>query len=113
MAYKKQSDRAKILRDELSRHNHAYFILGRTEISDGQYDLMMRELYQIEEEFPDLATPDSPTQRVGSNPADNFTEVTHLTPMLSLRNAFNTEEFLAWHSQVSSLLNQPNFDMVC
>ena len=113
MVYKKQSDRAKILRDELNRHNHAYFILGRTEISDGQYDLMMRELYQIEEEFPDLATPDSPTQRVGSNPADNFTEVTHLTPMLSLRNAFNTEEFLAWHSQVSSLLNQPNFDMVC
>lgn len=113
MAYKKQSDRAKILRDELSRHNHAYFILGRTEISDGQYDLMMRELYQIEEEFPDLATPDSPTQRVGAKPADNFTEVTHLTPMLSLRNAFNKEEFLAWHNQVSSLLNQPNFDMVC
>ena len=104
MVYKKQSDRARILRDELSRHNHAYFILGRPEISDSQYDFMMRELYQIEEEFPDLATSDSPTQRVGANPADNFAAVTHPTPMLSLRNAFNVEEFLTWHRQVSSLL---------
>ena len=113
MADKKAAKRAKALREELNRHNHLYFVLDQPESSDAQYDALMRELRQIEEKHPALTTSDSPTQRVGAELAEGFAEVEHPRPMLSLRNAFDEEEFLNWHRQVSGLLELTSFDMVC
>ncbi|MCL5808220.1 MAG: NAD-dependent DNA ligase LigA, partial [Deltaproteobacteria bacterium] len=73
-------------------HNRRYHQLDAPEITDTQYDSLMRELQTLEMEFPTLAAPDSPTQRVGAPPLDKFAPVTHLTPMLSLANAFSAEE---------------------
>ena len=73
----------------------------------------MRELRAIEDEHPELVTPDSPTQRVGEAPAAGFAEVQHSRPMLSLANAFDDDEFLAWHRRVADLLEREEFEMVC
>ena len=101
------------LRDELNRHNHLYHVLDRTEISDAQYDALFRQLREIEEANPELVTPDSPTQRVGDEPAEGFVQAEHPVPMLSLGNAFNEEELVAWHRRVAGLLETDAFDMVC
>ena len=105
--------RAAALRDDLNRHNHLYYVLDRPEISDGQYDELIRELREIESQHPDLLTPDSPTQRVGAEPAQGFADVRHSVPMLSLANAFDDDELFAWHTRVSGLLDVETFDMVC
>ena len=101
------------LRDELNRHNHLYHVLNRPEISDAQYDALFRQLREIEEANPELVTPDSPTQRVGDEPAEGFVQAEHPVPMLSLGNAFNEEELVAWHRRVAGLLEADAFDMVC
>ena len=101
------------LRDELNRHNYLYHALDQPEISDAQYDALMKELRQLEGEHPALVTSDSPTQRVGAEPARGFEEVRHPLPMLSLANAFDDEEFIAWHNRVANLLERTDFDMVC
>ena len=101
------------LRDELNRHNHLYHVLDRPETSDAQYDALFRELREIEEANPELVTPDSPTQRVGAEPAEGFVQAEHSVPMLSLGNAFNEEELVAWHRRVAGLLETDAFDMVC
>ena len=101
------------LRDELNRHNHLYHVLNRPEVSDAQYDALFRELREIEVANPDLVTPDSPTQRVGAEPAEGFVQAEHPVPMLSLGNAFNEEELVAWHRRVAGLLETDAFDMVC
>jgi DNA ligase (NAD+) len=82
------------LRALIDNHNHRYYVLDDPEVSDAEYDRLMLELRALEKEFPDLVTPDSPTQRVGAAPAAAFGVVTHKVPMLSLENAF-TEEDLA------------------
>ena len=105
--------RANRLRDELNRHNNLYFVLDQPEISDAQYDKLFRELRQLEEQHPELVTPDSPTQRVGAEPAEWFAEARHPVPLLSLANAFDEEEFLAWHRRIANLLEADGFDMVC
>ena len=101
------------LRDELNRHNHLYHVLDRPEISDAQYDALFRQLREIEGANPELVTPDSPTQRVGAEPAEGFVQAEHPVPMLSLGNAFNEEELVAWHRRVAGLLETDGFDMVC
>ena len=101
------------LRERLNHHNYRYYVLDRPEISDAQYDELMRELRAIETEHLELVTPDSPTQRVGAQPADGFTQVAHPRPMFSLGNAFDDDEFMAWHKRVSDLLEGEPFDMVC
>ena len=105
--------RAGEFRCELARHNYLYFVLDKPEISDGQYDVLIRELRRLEEENPELVTPDSPTQRVGAEPADGFVQAEHPVPMLSLGNAFDDDEFLAWHRRTANLLEDTSFDMVC
>ncbi len=105
--------RAEELRGELNFHNYRYYVLSDPVIGDGQYDLLIRELREIEAEHPDLLTPDSPTQRVGGEPSPAFTEVEHARPMLSLGNAFDFEELTAWHRRVTGLLDGEAFDMVC
>ncbi|MDX1932227.1 MAG: NAD-dependent DNA ligase LigA [Capsulimonadales bacterium] len=86
------ADRVEALRAEIARHNHAYHVLDRPTISDAEYDALMRELQAIEAKYPDLVTPDSPTQRVGDAPLTAFGSVTHGRPMLSLGNAFSADE---------------------
>ena len=107
------AERAAELRRELNYHNHRYYTLDDSVISDGQYDSLMRELRRLETEHPELFTPDSPTQRVGGDPSPAFTEVEHSRPMLSLGNAFDFDDLAAWHRRITGLLDDAAFDMVC
>ena len=84
--------RMKTLKAAILYHNRRYYQLDSPEITDAKYDDLMRELQALETEFPSLAAPDSPTQRVGAPPLNKFASVAHLTPMLSLANAFSAEE---------------------
>ena len=101
------------LRKELNFHNYRYYALDDPEISDAEYDRLMRELRQLEEENPELVTADSPTQRVGAAPSEGFSQVQHTQPMLSLANAFNLEELEAWYRRTKNLLDDVEFDLVC
>ena len=94
MNHETARSRIESLRTTILHHNSRYYQLDDPEIADADYDLLLRELTDLETEFPDLITPDSPTQRVGAPPLDNFGTVTHQTPMLSLANAFSDEEIL-------------------
>ncbi|MDI6746756.1 MAG: NAD-dependent DNA ligase LigA [Rhodocyclaceae bacterium] len=90
------SAQAAVLRAELERHNHAYYVLDAPTIPDAEYDRLFRELQEIEAAHPELRTADSPTQRVGGAPLAAFRQVAHGVPMLSLNNAFSTEEVAAF-----------------
>ncbi len=92
--------RAQQLRKEINRHNQRYYQLDAPQISDFDYDMLMRELQDIEAACPELITADSPTQRVGSEPLSTFQQVKHRVPMLSLDNAFGLEEFRSFDSRV-------------
>ena len=107
------TERIDDLRAQIRRHDHLYHVKDAPEISDAEFDRQMRELRQLEEQYPALVTPDSPTQRVGGAPADGFQEVTHRRAMLSLGNAFDDEELVAWHTRISDMLETDRFDMVC
>ncbi|MBI4543356.1 MAG: NAD-dependent DNA ligase LigA [Gemmatimonadetes bacterium] len=91
--------RAAELRRVLNRAIHAYYVLGAPELSDAEYDRLFRDLQDLEAAHPDLATPDSPTLRVGAEPAESLGKRRHLVPMLSLANAFSDEELLAWEER--------------
>src|ERR687891_144609 len=104
--------RVEELRDLINYHNYRYHVLDDPEISDAEYDELMRELRSLEEEFPELVTPDSPTQRVGSRPSQLFAPVRHRTRMLSLDNAFSWEELNAWGKRVERALGR-QADFVC
>ena len=80
------------LREEINAHNYSYYVLDDPEVPDSEYDRLLRELGDIEEQNPELITPDSPTQRVGATPLDSFSEVKHEVPMLSLGNAFSDQD---------------------
>jgi len=88
------------LRERIRFHDYRYYVLNQSEISDAEYDELMRQLKQLEERDPELVTPDSPTQRVGGMPHEAFRPIRHRVPMLSLDNAYNTEELEAWHQRV-------------
>ena len=113
MAYAQATQRVTELREELNLHNHRYYILDDPIVSDGQYDGLMAELRRLEEEYPELLVPESPTQRVGAAPAEGFTQVAHQLPMLSLGNAFDDDGVAAWHRRVQNLLDGADFDMAC
>jgi len=89
------------LRDELRHHGHLYYVLDAPVWTDAQYDVRMNELRALEAEHPELVTGDSPTQRVGGKPKEGFVKVAHSRPMLSLDNAYNEEELLAWSERVA------------
>jgi len=101
------------LRGLINYHNYRYYVLDSPEISDPEYDELMRQLRQLEAEHPELITPDSPTQRVGAPPVEAFGVVEHPEPLLSLANAFSYEELAAWHKRASNLLGAQHFDLVC
>ncbi len=106
------------LRAEIEKHNHQYYVLDDPLISDVEFDAMFRELQTLEAQYPELATADSPTQRIGAAPLKSFAEVVHRTPMLSLNNAFNDEEVRSFDARVREALGvavveyavEPKFD---
>ena len=88
------------LRTEIEQHDYRYYVLDTPSVPDAEYDRLMRELQSLEVKFPRLVVPESPTQRVGGQPAEGFEEVRHRTPMLSLANAFSAEEIQQFHERV-------------
>ena len=100
------------LRKELRRHEHLYYVLDQPEITDAEYDDLMRQLRDLEESHPELAALDSPTQRVGGKPREGFVKVPHSSAMLSLDNALNEAELRAFDSRVRELLAGADFSYV-
>src|SRR3954451_14870033 len=98
--------RAAELRDRLNEANHRYHVLDQPLIDDAEYDALLRELVQLEADHPELVTSDSPTQRVGAPPSTQFATVAHPQPMLSLANAKNEQEFLAWGERLGRRLGE-------
>ena len=88
-------DQVDSLRGQLRYHNHRYYVLDDPEVPDAEYDRLFRELQALEQDYPELVSRDSPTQRVGAEALKVFGEVTHTIPMLSLGNAFSDEELEA------------------
>ncbi|MEW8304766.1 MAG: NAD-dependent DNA ligase LigA, partial [Candidatus Thiodiazotropha sp.] len=86
------AQRIESLREEINYHNRQYYVFDEPKIADAAYDRLLRELKQLESEYPQFITPDSPTQRVGDKPLEGFEEVVHRLPMLSLDNAFDEAE---------------------
>ncbi len=105
--------RAAELREQLNHHSYRYYVLDDPQISDAEFDRLLRELQDIEAERPDLVTPDSPTQRVGAEPVSDFGTVTHPVPLLSLANVFDFDELRAWQARTARLLDGEPFDLVC
>ncbi len=99
--------RVEFLRNEINKHNYYYYIENNPIISDFEYDNLFKELKELEEKYPELYDPNSPTQRIGSKPAEEFAEVEHRIPMLSLENAFSIEELLDFNNRVLRLLDNP------
>jgi len=94
------------LRQKIEYHNYLYYVKDASEISDAEYDRMFRELLELEKAHPELASPDSPTQRVGGEPLERFNKVEHRAPMLSLANAFSEEELRAFNTRIAKLLER-------
>lgn len=113
MDLKTAEKRARELRQELAHHNYRYYVLDSPEVSDAQYDRLMRELQELEGQFPQLVTSDSPTQRVGGEAAEKFEKVVHRAPMLSLANVFNDEEFSDFHERIIKLSGESEVTYVC
>ena len=92
------------LRRQLEEHNHRYYVLDDPLISDAEYDRLFRRLVELEKEYPELATPDSPTQKVGAPPLEKFATVQHTVPMLSLNNAKDAEELKEFEERIQRFL---------
>jgi len=107
------SKRIDELRSEIREHNHRYYILDDPVVSDAQFDVMLKELKQLEAENPKLVTPDSPTQRVGVPVGDLFRPVTHLRPLFSLDNAETREDLEAWEQRMERQLGEAPSGYVC
>ena len=104
--------RAEELRSQVNYHDYLYYVKDQPEVSDAEYDELMRRLRAIEEHYPELITPDSPTQRVPNVPVQAFGVVEHRDPLLSLANAFNFTQLQAWHKRASNLAGTGDFQMV-
>lgn len=100
------------LRRELNRHNHNYYVLNAPEISDKDFDMLLKELERLEAEHPEMADPLSPTQRVGSDLSKGFEHVVHARPMMSLSNTYSVEDVDDWFDRVSRALDGEEFDIV-
>ena len=100
------------LREKIRYHNYRYYVLDDLTVSDAEYDRLMRDLIELEKKYPRYITPSSPTQRVGIEPVSEFTTVKHIAPMLSLTNAFSTEELRAFNQRVKKLIPQKKLEYV-
>ncbi len=106
MSRREARARVEELRREIRRHEHLYYVAARPEISDLAFDQLMSELRGLEERYPELAAPDSPTQRVGGAPLDELKQARHATPMLSLDNSYNEGELGEWLARVRRALGR-------
>ena len=106
-------ERIEILRTQINRNNYLYYALDQPEVTDAEYDAQMLELKALEEQFPYLITPDSPTQRVGTSPLEAFGVVAHPRPLLSLANAFSDADLASWYNRSLKLLGGRAFEIVC
>ena len=112
MTHAEATARAAHLASELHRHNRLYYVEARPEISDQQFDALLRELQDIEAQFPDLQTPDSPTLRVGGAPLEGFTQITHAVRMMSLDNTYSPEEMTEFFARVQKGLGREKVECV-
>jgi DNA ligase (NAD+) len=110
MAPRDPAKRAAKLRREIEGHNHRYYVLDDPVVSDPDYDGLLRELRELEEEHPELRTPDSPTQRVGGRPLQRFASVRHPIPMVSLGNARDEEELRGWEKRLHNAMERRGLD---
>ncbi|TCI67089.1 NAD-dependent DNA ligase LigA [Exiguobacterium sp. SH0S7] len=94
------TEHVETLRQKLNQYGYEYYVLDRPSVPDAEYDRLMNELIQIETDYPELRSPDSPTQRVGGAPLDAFVKVTHDTPMLSLGNVFSKDDLIEWVERI-------------
>jgi DNA ligase (NAD+) len=101
------------LREEIRRHDHLYYVFAQPIITDHEYDQLYAELKKLEDENPELKSPDSPTQRVGGEPTKEFPNVKHSVPMLSLSNTYSEEDIRDFDKRIKSLLNNQPFGYVC
>ncbi len=101
------------LRKEIDRHAHKYYVLDDPEISDVEYDRLMEELTELEDQYPELKTPDSPTVRVGLRPIDSFKEVVHEHRLFSLDNTYSAEEVIQFDKRIREALNVDSVQYVC
>ncbi|MCM8748447.1 NAD-dependent DNA ligase LigA [Thermomicrobiaceae bacterium CFH 74404] len=104
--------RVEELRRLIHRYNYEYYVLNQPTVSDAEYDALMLELRKLEEQYPELITPDSPTQRVGAPPAEGFATIRHEIPMLSLSNVFDEPELRAWAERVYRLSGRRDIEFV-
>ena len=105
--------RVEELRSQVNYHDYRYHVLDSPEISDFDYDMLMRELRELEAAHPELITPDSPTQRVSGQPIEAFGVVEHRLPLLSLGNAFSEDELRTWHRRVTTMAERDDIAFVC
>lgn len=106
-------ERILALRKQLNEHNYKYYVLNEPDITDFEFDALMRQLQQLEAQHPELADPNSPTQRVGSDLNQEFKQVAHRYPMLSLANTYNQEEVRDWYQSVQRGLEGEPFEVCC
>lgn len=100
------------LRNELHAHNHRYYVLSKPVISDYEFDMMLKELQKLEEEFPQFADPNSPTKKVGGDITDKFKKVQHRYPMMSLSNSYSLDEIREWENRIKKTIDE-DIEYVC
>lgn len=108
-----EKQRIEQLRQQLHEHNYRYYVLNQPVISDQEFDLLMHELQDLESRHPEMADPNSPTQRVGSDLQDEFRQVTHKYPMLSLSNTYSEQDIREWYESVKKGLAYEDFEVCC
>lgn len=108
-----EKERILYLREQLHEHNYKYYVLNQPDISDQEFDFLMHELQNLEAKHPEMYDANSPTQRVGSDLNQNFTQVAHKYPMLSLANTYNEQDVADWYESVSRGLGGEPFEVCC
>ena len=108
-----ETERIIYLRQQLHEHNHNYYVLNQPTITDQEFDMLMHELQDLESRHPEMADPNSPSQRVGSDLNQNFTQVVHKYPMLSLANTYNEQDVAEWYDSVKRGLQGEDFEVCC
>ena len=103
-------ERIEKLKSLIQKHRYLYHVKDKQEISDEAFDTLKHELFTLEQQFPDFVTKDSPTQRVGGEPLAKFSKVSHATPMLSIEDIFNEEEFDSWEEYLERLSKKKNLE---
>ncbi len=106
------AERMRALRAQIDEHNYRYYVLDMPSVTDAEYDRMFRELQALEQAYPDLVEPDSPTQRVGAQPSRAFAKITHRVPMLSIQDAFSEDEAREFDARVRREIGLPDGELI-